>query len=112
MNNCSKPAPVVMARATTLPWKRRRLRPSAGLSSWRRKAGETRPCWWGLIPRWPPLLIGPGGCHLEALEKMTRKTIFIRGQEDLSTEDVKVLAVGELSVGGKGGAPGERRARS
>ena len=51
----------------------------------------------GVNPAVASLLIGPGGSHLEALEKMTRKTIFIRGQEGLATEDVKVLAVGELS---------------
>lgn len=59
----------------------------------------------GVNPAVASLLIGPGGCHLEALEKMTGKAIFIRGQEDLSTENVKVLAVGELSTVEKAALP-------
>ncbi len=50
----------------------------------------------GVNPAVASLLIGPGGSHLEALEKVTGKTIFIRGQEDLPTTTVKLLAAGDL----------------
>ena len=65
----------------------------------------------GVNPAVASLLIGPGGNRLEAMEKITGKTIFIRGQEGLATEDVKLLAVGELSQVEKAALP-VREARS
>lgn len=51
----------------------------------------------GVNPAVAALLIGPGGSHLDALEKMTGKTVFIRGREEVAKEDVKMLAMGELA---------------
>jgi len=51
----------------------------------------------GVNPAVASLLIGPGGSHLEALEKLTGKMIFIRGQEEIPTTIIKLLAVGDIA---------------
>lgn len=52
----------------------------------------------GVNPAVASLLIGPGGSHLEALEKMTGKALFIRGQEEVSVSEVKLLGAGSIDV--------------
>jgi ribonuclease G len=48
----------------------------------------------GIHPAVASLVIGPGGAHLEELEKRTGKMLFIKGQEDISLSEVKLLAFG------------------
>lgn len=40
------------------------------------------------------LLIGPGGTRLNALEKMMKKTVFIRGKDDIPPAEARVIAAG------------------
>jgi len=41
------------------------------------------------------LLIGPGGARLGLLEKMTKKTLFIRGKEEIPLAEARVIAAGD-----------------
>lgn len=50
----------------------------------------------GIHPSVASLVIGPGGAHLEELEKQTGKMLFIKGQEDVSSSEVKLLAAGSV----------------
>ena len=45
-------------------------------------------------PRVGSILIGPGGANLEKMERTLNKTIFIKGQESLSFDQVHILACG------------------
>jgi len=40
------------------------------------------------------ILIGPGGSHLQTLEEATGKTLYLKGQEGLGLEDVRLMAQG------------------
>jgi ribonuclease G len=48
----------------------------------------------GANPQVASLLIGPGGANLERMERYLQKRIFIKGQETLGLEQVKLLASG------------------
>ncbi len=48
----------------------------------------------GVNPQIASLLIGPGGINLEKLERTLGKTVFIKGQEQLSTEQIRLLSYG------------------
>ncbi|NLM37360.1 MAG: TRAM domain-containing protein, partial [Firmicutes bacterium] len=41
------------------------------------------------------LLIGPGGNRLSALEKMVKKTIFIRGNDEIPPAEARIIVAGE-----------------
>ncbi len=41
------------------------------------------------------LLIGPGGNRLSALEKAVKKTIFIRGKEEIPSPEARIIAAGQ-----------------
>ncbi|NLW46906.1 MAG: Rne/Rng family ribonuclease [Firmicutes bacterium] len=48
----------------------------------------------GINPQIGSLLIGPGGTNLEKMERMLNKVIFIKGQDNLDLEQVRLLASG------------------
>jgi ribonuclease G len=48
----------------------------------------------GVNPQIASLLIGPGGTNQEKLERRLNKTIFIKGQENLDVNQVRLLASG------------------
>jgi ribonuclease G len=41
------------------------------------------------------LLIGPGGARLALLEKMTKKSLFIRGKEEIPLAEARIIATGD-----------------
>jgi ribonuclease G len=49
----------------------------------------------GVNPAIAALLIGPGGSRLSTLEKMVKKTVFIRGNDEISLAEARVLAAGD-----------------
>lgn len=51
----------------------------------------------GVNPYLGSLLIGPGGANLDKIEHMIGKTIFIKGQENLLRDQVRLLASGTKS---------------
>lgn len=48
----------------------------------------------GINPQMASILIGPGGSHLQTLEEATGKTLYLKGQEGLGLEDVRLMAQG------------------
>ncbi len=48
----------------------------------------------GVNPQIASLLIGPGGTNQEKLERRLNKTLFIKGQENLENDQVRLLASG------------------
>lgn len=48
----------------------------------------------GINPHIGSLLIGPGGVNLEKMERMLNKVIYIKGQDNLDLEQVRLLANG------------------
>ncbi|NLY92172.1 MAG: Rne/Rng family ribonuclease [Firmicutes bacterium] len=48
----------------------------------------------GVNPAIAALLIGPGGARLGSLEKMTKKTIFIRGKDEIPLAEARIIAAG------------------
>lgn len=48
----------------------------------------------GINPQIGSLLIGPGGVNLEKMERMLNKVIYIKGQDNLDLEQVRLLANG------------------
>jgi ribonuclease G len=48
----------------------------------------------GINPQIGSLLIGPGGVNLEKMERMLNKVIYIKGQDNLDLEEVRLLANG------------------
>ncbi len=48
----------------------------------------------GINPQLGSLLIGPGGVNLEKMERMLNKVIYIKGQDNLDLEQVRLLASG------------------
>lgn len=48
----------------------------------------------GVNPQIAAILIGPGGANLDKIEHTLRKTIFIKGQENLKVDQVHLLASG------------------
>lgn len=48
----------------------------------------------GIHPQMASILIGPGGNHLQSLEEATGKTLFLKGQDGLEMEEVRVIATG------------------
>jgi ribonuclease G len=50
----------------------------------------------GVNPGIAALIIGPGGNHLNQLEKTMGKIIFIKGKEGLDLPEVQILAAGDL----------------
>jgi ribonuclease G len=51
----------------------------------------------GVNPQIGSLLIGPGGVNLEKIEHNLNKTLFIKGQENLNSDQVRLLASGSKS---------------
>ncbi len=48
----------------------------------------------GVNPQIASILIGPGGANLDKIEKNLNKTIFVKGQENLELDQVRLLASG------------------
>ncbi|HEX2953212.1 MAG TPA: ribonuclease E/G, partial [Bacillota bacterium] len=48
-------------------------------------------------PAMASLLIGPGGAHLSAMEEISRKKLYIKGQEGLGYTDLKLVKAGNHS---------------
>jgi ribonuclease G len=48
----------------------------------------------GVNPQIAAILIGPGGANLEKTERILNKTIFVKGQDSLKTDQVRLLASG------------------
>src|SRR5690554_1438396 len=50
----------------------------------------------GINPAVASLIIGPGGAHLDDLEKQTGKALFIKGREEVGVSEVRLLAAGSV----------------
>ncbi|HBE77235.1 MAG TPA: ribonuclease G, partial [Firmicutes bacterium] len=48
----------------------------------------------GVNPQIASILIGPGGANLDKTERMLNKTIYVKGQESLQLDQVRLLASG------------------
>ena len=48
----------------------------------------------GVNPQLGSILIGPGGVNLEKMERITNKVIYIKGQDNLGLDQVRLLASG------------------